>query len=237
MSELGKRTLSAVVMLAVAGLAVAVGGWPFALFVAIIGIVILFEFVLLVKGFAKTSIAQGIWIVGGAGYIITACWFLVRLRAVESGVWSVVTVLGAVIATDIGAYAAGRSIGGPKIAPRISPSKTWAGLGGAVIATAIWLMVVSAMSHSQLPVTTDGPLQDRFNSAAGWGALLFWAVGGGLTIAVVAQSGDFFESWMKRRAGVKDSGSVLPGHGGVFDRTDGLIAVLFVGAIAHWLLP
>ena len=224
-------------MLAVAGLAVAVGGWLFAIFVAIIGVVILFEFISLVKGFAKGNIAQLIWITGGFAYIVTACWFLIRLRSVESGIWSVVTVLGAVIATDIGAYAAGRSIGGPKIAPRISPSKTWAGLGGAVVATAIWLMVVSTISHTQLPDTTDGPLQDRFYTAAGWGALLFWAIGGGLMIAVVAQSGDFFESWMKRRAGVKDSGSLLPGHGGLFDRADGLIAVLFVGAIAHWLLP
>lgn len=117
----------------------------------------------------------------GAGVV---CWLLV-----------------VVAATDTGAYLAGRLIGGAKLAPRISPGKTWAGLAGGVGGAA-----------------TAGGVG---------GALLGWPVPpavllGGF-LAVVAQSGDLFESWLKRRAGVKDSGTLLPGHGGMLDRIDGLL--------------
>ncbi len=118
------------------------------------------------------------------------------------------SLLLAVIATDIGAYFAGRSIGGPKIAPSISPSKTWAGLAGGMAGAALVLML------------------GRGNGMAAE------AIGGGAMLAIVAQAGDFFESWMKRRAGVKDSGKLIPGHGGLFDRVDGLLAVVFVGGVA-----
>ncbi|QUT04159.1 phosphatidate cytidylyltransferase [Sphingobium phenoxybenzoativorans] len=107
--------------------------------------------------------------------------------------------LGLVWATDIGAYFAGRSIGGPKLAPSVSPSKTWAGLGGGVACALLFgfLLHISA----GLPV--------RLAAASG-------------ILAVAAQGGDLFESWLKRRAGVKDSGTLLPGHGGVLDRLDGV---------------
>ncbi|MGZ8282871.1 MAG: phosphatidate cytidylyltransferase [Allosphingosinicella sp.] len=105
-------------------------------------------------------------------------------------------------ATDIMAYFAGRSIGGPKLAPRISPNKTWAGLAGGMVGAALF-----------------GGL------AAWWFQLepLFLWLGG--PMGLIAQAGDLYESWVKRRAGVKDSGTILPGHGGVLDRLDGLLAV------------
>jgi phosphatidate cytidylyltransferase len=121
----------------------------------------------------------------------------------------VLTIIGVVIATDTGAYFAGRAIGGPKIAPRISPSKTWAGLAG-------------GMAASAGLITGVGSYVESF---ALWQPLL------GAALAMIAQAGDFFESWMKRRAGVKDSGSLIPGHGGLFDRADGLLAVLFAVAL------
>ena len=107
-------------------------------------------------------------------------------------------------ATDIFAYFAGRSIGGPKLAPRISPNKTWAGLiGGMAGAGALgWLVA------------------DLFEL----GAPFLWL---GAAMGLIAQLGDLYESWVKRRRGVKDSGSLLPGHGGVLDRIDGLLAVTF----------
>jgi phosphatidate cytidylyltransferase len=120
-------------------------------------------------------------------------------------------------ATDIGAYAAGRSIGGPKLAPAISPNKTWAGLAGGVVAAALvgWL----AAGLDWLPL----------------GAPFLWL---GAPMAVAAQLGDLYESWEKRRAGVKDSGSILPGHGGVLDRVDGLLPVvllvLFIAMAGLW---
>lgn len=107
-------------------------------------------------------------------------------------------------ATDIGAYAAGRAIGGPKLAPAISPNKTWAGLAGGVAAAALSGWLVASLEIFAL----------------GQPFLLL----GGL-MAVLAQAGDLYESWEKRRAGVKDSGAILPGHGGVLDRIDGLLPV------------
>lgn len=118
----------------------------------------------------------------------------------------------AVWATDIGAYAAGRSIGGPKLAPRISPKKTWAGLIGGMIAAALagWLVAVSA--GAAMPAL----------------ALLLGAVA-----AVVGQVGDLFESAVKRRYNVKDSGQLIPGHGGILDRIDGLLVAAPVLALFH----
>lgn len=110
-------------------------------------------------------------------------------------------------ATDIGAYFAGRTIGGPKLAPRISPNKTWAGLAGGVAAAGLAGWLVAGAEIFSL------------------GAPFLWL---GAPMAVLAQAGDLYESWEKRRAGVKDSGSLLPGHGGVLDRVDGLLPVALV---------
>ncbi|WP_420145021.1 phosphatidate cytidylyltransferase [Sphingobium sp.] len=121
--------------------------------------------------------------------------------------------LGLVWATDIGAYFAGRSIGGPKLAPRVSPSKTWAGLAGGVLAA----LVLGFLLHR----FADLPIQ----LAAASGVL-----------AVAAQAGDLLESWMKRRAGVKDSGTLLPGHGGVMDRLDGVATAAPLAALFYLLM-
>jgi phosphatidate cytidylyltransferase len=115
-------------------------------------------------------------------------------------------VLGLVWATDIGAYIAGRAIGGPKLAPRISPNKTWAGLGGGMVGA----MLVTALAFA-LSGNKPGEVATGAAIAAG--------------LAVLAQAGDLFESWLKRRAGVKDSGHLLPGHGGFLDRLDGVVPV------------
>lgn len=106
--------------------------------------------------------------------------------------------------TDIGAYAAGRAIGGPKLAPAISPNKTWAGLAGGVAAAALFGWLVASLEILALGQP-------------------FVLLGG--LMAVLAQAGDLYESREKRRAGVKDSGAILPGHGGVLDRIDGLLPV------------
>ena len=121
--------------------------------------------------------------------------------------------LGLVWATDIGAYFAGRSIGGPKLAPRVSPSKTWAGLGGGVLSA----LVVGFLLYR----VADLPIQ--------------LAAASGL-LAVAAQLGDLLESWMKRRAGVKDSGTLLPGHGGVMDRMDGVVTAVPLAALCYLFL-
>lgn len=114
--------------------------------------------------------------------------------------------------TDIAAYAAGRAIGGPKLAPTVSPNKTWAGLLGAMVG-AVLAGVAFAVA---------------FGVEVIWPAAVMGAV-----LAVVAQSGDLAESAMKRRHGMKDSGSLIPGHGGILDRIDGVIAAAPVLALFH----
>ncbi|WP_303761812.1 phosphatidate cytidylyltransferase [Sphingobium yanoikuyae] len=121
--------------------------------------------------------------------------------------------LGLVWATDIGAYFAGRSIGGPKLAPRVSPSKTWSGLGGGVLAALLTGFLLYRFA--------DLPIQ--------------LAAASGL-LAVAAQLGDLLESAMKRRAGVKDSSNLLPGHGGVMDRLDGVVAAAPLAALLYLVL-
>ncbi len=134
---------------------------------------------------------------------------LIWLRALPWGFELLVWVLAVVIATDVFAYFSGRLIGGRKLAPKISPGKTWSGLAGGMAAALVigWLVA----RHFALPD---------------------WLGLSGAAMAALAQSGDLFESWLKRRAGVKDSGMLLPGHGGVMDRIDGLLPVAVATAVA-----
>ena len=113
-------------------------------------------------------------------------------------------------AADILAYFAGRIIGGPKLAPVISPKKTWAGLGGAVAGSALVSSIFAYTIHLN-------------------GILILAVLAGSL--AVVEQAGDLFESALKRFHGVKDSGTLIPGHGGAIDRVDGLITVAVIAAL------
>lgn len=114
-----------------------------------------------------------------------------------------------VAATDIAAFFVGRSVGGPKLAPRISPKKTWSGMLGGAFAAAL---VSVAFGLQVFDVSV-------------WFLAIF-----GILLAFVAQAGDLFESYVKRRFGVKDASGLLPGHGGLLDRIDGLIAALLLVA-------
>lgn len=132
-------------------------------------------------------------------------------RDAGDGLTLVVWILLLVWATDIGAFFTGRALGGPKLAPRFSPNKTWSGLAGGMICAAAAGAGVALYSASEAAL-----------AAALCSALL----------ALVAQTGDVFESGIKRHFGVKDSSQLIPGHGGLMDRIDGLIAVsLVVGAV------
>ena len=165
-----------------------------------------FFFVVLVTRSARLSL--------GIFYVFVPVMALIFLRQQQPGGFLLAFwTLSLVWATDIGAYFAGRSIGGPKLAPRVSPSKTWAGLGGGVLAALILGFVLHRFSG--LPI--------QLAAASG-------------LLAVAAQLGDLLESAMKRRAGVKDSGSLLPGHGGVMDRLDGVVAAAPLAAALYLLL-
>jgi phosphatidate cytidylyltransferase len=121
-------------------------------------------------------------------------------------------ILVCIWATDIGAYFVGRTAGGAKLAPRISPGKTWSGLIGGMA----WAAVGSA----------------TIGYAFGLGDTVRLAIAGA-ALAIIGQAGDLLESAAKRRAGVKDSGRLIPGHGGLLDRIDGLMAVLVAVAVAR----
>ncbi len=145
-----------------------------------------------------------LWLVAGVVYIALPCIAVIWLRAApETGLAIILWLFAVIWATDIGAYFAGRGIGGPKLAPRISPKKTWAGLAGGMIAAGL----VGAATAAVL----------------GWPnapALIAFSMG----LAVVSQGGDLAESAIKRKFKVKDSGRLIPGHGGLLDRLDGLMA-------------
>jgi phosphatidate cytidylyltransferase len=142
---------------------------------------------------------------GGFAYIGAATLSIILLRSIDNGLWLVFFVFWVVWATDVMAYVFGKTIGGPKLAPVISPNKTWAGLLGGVIGAAI----IGAAISFFLPNTT----------------VLYLVVFGSI-LAVISQIGDLFESSLKRKYDVKDSGVILPGHGGMLDRLDGMLAVV-----------
>jgi len=216
-SELPVRLASAAVMLAVTALAVGIGGLALDGLIVLVTLVAFVEFALLVvRASPNPAVRLFAWLAGAAYFGLAAA------ILVGAGTFLLVMVVGITVFTDTGAYFTGRAIGGPKIAPAISPSKTWAGLVGGMAASVIWVFVwVGAM---------DAPLAwPRFELGLNLSPQnVTGAIALGAGMAVLAQAGDFFESWLKRRAGVKDSSRLIPGHGGVFDRIDGLIPVVLV---------
>ena len=162
------------------------------------------------------------WMIGGAFYIGLPALSLVWIR--DLGQLTLLWLLLLVWATDIGAYAAGRMIGGPKLLPKVSPKKTWAGLIGGILSAALVGTLISLSSKGNAPHP------------------VVLAMISGL-LAIVAQAGDLGESWVKRHFGVKDSSTIIPGHGGVLDRLDGLLAtapvvaavcLIFSGGLSQW---
>ncbi len=222
-TDLPVRAASAIIMLAIAAFALWQGGWVLDLLIIAVAGVTLWEWQRLVRRWQLRFSAALLWLVAGAFYIGTAAWLAVAMDA-----WLFVFALGVTVMTDTGAYFTGRAIGGPKIAPRISPSKTWAGLVGGMIGAAAWCCFGLAFIGSLAASLTSG------NATHGLGATDFaLAALIGAVLAVSAQAGDFFESWMKRRAKVKDSSTLIPGHGGLFDRTDGMLPVLLLIGLLH----
>lgn len=207
MNELLTRTVVGVILIVVALASALFGGTVFAVLVALIATVMYIEWTRIVGNWGLA------WRVYGFFYCLLPAVALlwIRERAEPSGIGRnfdlLIWVFLVVWATDIGAYFAGRAIGGPKLAPSISPNKTIAGLIGGVISAA--LLAGAWVYYVGLP------------------APLLWMA---VPFAVAAQLGDLFESGLKRRAGVKDSGTWLPGHGGLLDRLDGLVPVAVLTA-------
>ncbi|MCX7305299.1 MAG: phosphatidate cytidylyltransferase [Hyphomicrobiales bacterium] len=157
---------------------------------------------------------QGMWPPAGLLYAALSGMSLAFLRGADhSGLVAILFLFAVVWATDICAYFVGRSLGGPKLAPAISPGKTQSGaLGGAVGGVVAGVALAAFAGTGSLPVV----------------ALVAFL------LSVISQAGDLFESWVKRRNGVKDSGNLIPGHGGVMDRADGLVAAACALYLIGW---
>lgn len=179
----------------------------------------------LLKIVGSSSLLRGgkswlLWIISGSIYLFASGLALLMIRgdAVNGAAMTAYLVL-TVWATDTGAYVAGKIVGGPKLLVRISPSKTWSGLCGGMVAAATTGAIVAVVAEAAYPVM----------------AAIVAAI-----LAIVAQGGDLLESWVKRRFNVKDSGNIIPGHGGMLDRIDGLLAaalflVVFNETVGNWI--
>jgi phosphatidate cytidylyltransferase len=193
-----------VVALAIAGFFLATGRIDASLLVLIVGL----------AGVMIVSPGRRLWTATGFGYAAAAevASVLVRLDQ-ANGLVALILILLVVWVTDIGGYFAGRGIGGPKLWPRVSPKKTWAGAIGGFVAS---LAVAAVFAVVGLGKT--GPV-----------VLL------GAILSIASQFGDLFESAVKRRFGVKDSSQIIPGHGGLLDRLDGFVAAVVLAAIFGFL--
>ncbi|NQW09677.1 MAG: phosphatidate cytidylyltransferase [Alphaproteobacteria bacterium] len=158
---------------------------------------------------------SGLWAAAAVLSITIPAIAVLWMRELPSlGLETVVWAIATVVAVDVGAYAAGRTIGGPRLWPRVSPSKTWAGLAGGAVAAVVVAGITTAVIGD---------------------ARLLVLVPVAIVLALTAQVGDLLESSVKRRFEVKDSGVLIPGHGGVLDRVDGQLTVLPLVAAAVWI--
>ena len=204
--ELIKRAVTALVLVAICLPIMWLGGWALNILLLLIAFQMNREWEALIPS------REWHWRMAGVAYILLPALSLLAIRHMEfaqsddASFYATLYPLAMVIATDTGAYFTGRLLGGPKLMPKISPKKTWSGLmGGIAFSIAVSLLMLPVVPWPE-------------NS----GIAIILAV----VFALLAQTGDFFESWLKRTHGAKDSGSLLPGHGGLLARLDGYIIVL-----------
>ena len=205
MNELLVRTLTGALLIAAALLAAVEGGNVFALLVAAVATLMFYEWTRITRGWGAA------WYLGGFFYALLPAIALLWIRE-RSGLDLLVFAFIVTWSTDIGAYFAGRSFGKRKLAPTISPNKTVEGLYGGVASATVFGGAWALANGLAMPLLVLAPV-----------------------LAIAAQAGDLFESGMKRRAGIKDSGTWLPGHGGALDRLDGLVPVAVLTAAAQLL--
>lgn len=205
LEKLQTRSVSAAIMIAVVVVILMVGGVPFIALLAVLAGISLFEWAQL--SFKCDKPTNYIYLLAGIPYVMgsfTCCFVIFE----HLGFFWAMIFLMMVWGSDSGAYFVGKAIGGPKMAESISPNKTWAGLGGAVLAPA--LIGVLAMFLFR------GIDDFSFTALAMMG-------GSGIFIGIAGQVGDLVISAFKRKAGVKDTGDLIPGHGGLLDRIDSML--------------
>lgn len=200
--------------------AIYAGGWIFGICVAAAFGISCGEW----HGITSKTRHPYMYLVAGLFYfsVSFALYALLRVGG-ENGLYLVLTLMLCVWASDTGGYMLGRLIGGPKMAPTISPKKTWAGMAGAILGSsfAFTACMVAAPYLSEF-------IPNKIDVRGKWPILLFY----GGVFGYVGQAGDLLISLMKRKAGVKDSGNLIPGHGGILDRIDALLLVVPVFVVA-----
>lgn len=213
LSSLRTRLISAFILIPVVLVILYTGGWPFITLLGAIAALSLYEWVKMAITCEKPE--SYYFLAGGSVYIplcFVACYFLFQV----TGFYWAMAFLFMVWGSDTGAYVFGKTFGGPKMAETISPNKTWAGMAGALVVPAVngfvAVFLYSGVNDFQLSYAL---------SIAGIGVFL----------GIAGQAGDLLISMLKRRAGVKDTGDLIPGHGGILDRIDSMLlaAPVFLG--------
>ena len=220
MSNLVKRTLSALILGPLFVYISYMGGLPFFGMIFTMFIIMFYEWLKI----TSKSEQRILWFVFGFFYIGFACFVMLsleRLRGNFAGMQDVpilyFTLVFLVWINDIFSYAFGKTIGGPKLLPKISPNKTWAGTIGGIIGCVSVLFILSYSQSTGASTVSD--------------QVFLTALAIHILVPIVALAGDLFESSIKRKFGVKDSGNIMPGHGGLLDRMDGMILVMNVTGI------
>jgi len=199
------------------------GGWPTGIVVAVCGAASLFWLLVAPPWLATRWQPAGALPLLLTGLVVLLGTFVALVQLQSRSPWLALAAMAVVWIADTAAYFAGRAFGRRKLAPMISPGKTWEGVYGALAAVAIYALALT-------------PLAARAGFAEAPGVVAMAAfVAFMLVLAALSVAGDLFESMLKRQAGVKDSGALLPGHGGVLDRIDALLAALPPAALAATL--
>jgi phosphatidate cytidylyltransferase len=224
-SGLFKRIVSALILAPLALAAIFAGGWYFMAMIAVAILISLYEWTQMVHRLPDTPVQM---FIGGLYLGACFCSYIFLRFAFPEGAWLAISLIFCVWATDTGAYLFGRVFKGPKLMPKISPNKTWAGLIGAMACGggALIALYLCGEDFSGLMKTDLGLHPHHL-------PFLFLA---GCLVGIIGQAGDLLMSFYKRRAKLKDSGALIPGHGGLLDRIDSLLLVCpcFLALVLTW---
>ena len=223
-SGLGIRAASALILAPVTILLIYVGGYAFLIMVLAAFLISVREWHGMVRIGPRPLITLAVGIVYFAACFLA---FVLLRLGFPNGMWLTLTLLIAVWMSDVGAYFTGKTIGGPKLAPSISPKKTWAGLFGGMGFCGLALVLTGLAA----PHVGFSKAMDQMDAVEL--ATLFIA---GCLLGIVGQAGDLLMSVFKRRVGLKDTGNLIPGHGGLLDRIDSLILASPAFLAISWLL-
>ena len=195
-------------------------GWPDAVVVVACGVATLFWLAIALPWVVRRWPARSSPALAAAGVVVLGGVWIALVELQARSPWLALAAMAVVWIADTAAYFSGRAFGRRKLAPLVSPGKTWEGVWGALVAVVVYAVALLPFARAAGYDGPVGPIE-----VAAWIVLV-------LVLAMMSVLGDLFESWMKREAGVKDSGTLLPGHGGVLDRVDALLAAMPPAALA-----